>query len=86
MSAAKQSAEQLALQGLLLLLVEVQNQAREADIAEVDEHTATRLGALQQIEQLVESDHARELVQLARAALETPAPAAIPASAAGLHA
>lgn len=65
MSATTKSAEQLALQGLLLLIVEAQNIVRDesAEMHEVSER----------IEQLVESPHARELVQLARGALEAPA-------------
>jgi hypothetical protein len=69
MSATQQSAERTALQGLLLLLVEVQNQAGLPDFAEVGEETTARLDAARQIEQLVNSPHASEMIQLARAAL-----------------
>lgn len=59
---ASSSAEQHALRGLLLVVVEVQNiiHANEADFP-----------TLTKIMKLVESHETAELVQLARAALET---------------
>lgn len=85
MNTTVQVAHDHALRGLMLLLVEVQNIVRETDFAEVDEHDAKRLAAFKHVEQLVESPETSNLLQLARAALETPAPAAIPAAAAGVH-
>lgn len=65
MSAATESAAQLALRGLLLLVVEVQNHVRAAGDPVM--HFA-------EIQELIDSDHSREFVQLARAALaSTPA-------------
>lgn len=74
MSTTTESAERLSLRGLLLLVVELQNQVRA-------EYTSA-----QNIRDLVESDHTREMVQLARAALgSVPAVAAIPADQASTH-
>ena len=78
MTTTHQTAERTALHGLLLLLVEAQNIARD-ESAEMHE-------IVERIENLVESAHAREMVQLARAALgAVPAPSAISAAAAGTH-
>jgi DNA polymerase-3 subunit epsilon len=69
-STTVESAERMALRGILLLFVEVQNLARQAGptVAEADPFQT-----LDAIDDLVESEPARELVQLARAALEYPA-------------
>ena len=81
MSTAK-SAEQLALRGLLLVVVEVQNLVRaEMNLAE----SLGEIDGIEQIRQVVESAPTAELVQLARAALEMPTPRAIPAAAASMH-
>lgn len=75
------SPDSTALRGLLLILVEVQNlvRAQGNDINEA--YAAT------QLRDLVESEHAHECINLARAALDTEAaPAAIPADQAGVHA
>jgi hypothetical protein len=67
MTTTVESAERMALRGILLLFVEVQNLARQAGptVAEADPFQT-----LDAIEDLVESEPARELVQLARAALD----------------
>ncbi len=57
-------AEQVALHGLLLLVVEVQNLIRNNAAVGADKTVA-------EIDDFVHSAHARELIQLARAALET---------------
>jgi len=65
------TAEQVALQGLLLILAEVQNQVRASRDAEKGERVAKLFGSFEQIEQLVEGAHAAEMIQLARAAIAT---------------
>lgn len=74
------SASQLALRGLLLLVVEVQNILCNEELDAFE-----KLG---DIEDVVETDAVRELIQLARAALAdqpTPPFKALPASVAGVH-
>lgn len=72
MSTTTESAEQMALRGLLLLVVEVQNVLADEEIDMFEK--------IEQVEDLVETDHAREYVQLARAALDNPLVAATPAA------
>jgi hypothetical protein len=69
----RETAEQVALQGLLLVVVEVQNLAREVYAAEPTEFDAKRIAGIEQILTLVDDPKTLELVQLARAALATPA-------------
>lgn len=68
MSTTKESAEALALRGLLLLVIEIQNAVTRTD----DDGAADPLHICCEVADLVESAHCRELVQLARAALEAP--------------
>jgi hypothetical protein len=69
----RETAEQVALQGLLLVVVEVQNLAREVYAAEPTEFDAKRIAGIEQILTLVDDPKTLELVQLARAALAPPA-------------
>jgi hypothetical protein len=79
----RETAEQVALQGLLLLVVEVQNQVRQITEDSTREDLFT---VLANIDAVVDSQQSTELVQLARAALDVRAtPAAIPAAVAGVH-
>ncbi len=80
MNTTTKIAHDHALRGLMLLVVEVQNIIREASPRE--EH-ATAHDLFDRIDELVQSDHAAELIQLARAALETPAPTAATAAVEG---
>ena len=68
-------AEQVALHGLLLLVVEVQNAVRgDLDYRphKLYEHISQHaIETVEALENIVDSAHARELIQLARAALET---------------
>jgi len=72
MSTTQQTAERVALQGLLLLLVEVQStlQAGRVDPEQLD---LGKVNAFHELEKLVDSAHAGEMILLARAALATPA-------------
>lgn len=73
------TGERVALQGLMMCLVEIQNLVRAT-------HVHEDLDAFEKIEELVESPQANEHIQLARSLLDAPpAPAAIPAAAAGIH-
>lgn len=76
MNTTTQIAHDHALRGLMLLLVEVQNQAREAYASEPADFDTKRIAALEQIFTLVESPETTDLLQLARVALETPVPPA----------
>jgi hypothetical protein len=91
MTTTPESAERLALRGLLLMLVEVQNVVRtDVDYRpfKLFEHIGNHsIASVDKLLELVDSDHAREMVQLARAVLgSVPAPSAIPADEAGVHA
>jgi translation elongation factor EF-Ts len=85
-----ESPERHALRGLLLAVVEVQNKVAlmNAELGEVTDFAQADKAyqdAAKAIREHVLSDHVREYVQLARAALDTPAPRAIPAEEAGVH-
>lgn len=67
MTATRQSAEALALRGLLLRLVEVESALAALRAGENDGNEF-----VDRVVDLIESPDHRELVQLARAALETP--------------
>jgi hypothetical protein len=74
------TGERVALQGLLLLVQEITNHAVTPD--------ATPDTKLDEINELLDSAHAREHIQLARSLLDAEqasTPAAIPAAAAGIH-
>lgn len=63
------TAEQVALQGLLLIVAEIQNEVRASHVGQLGEIVGPWLRSLEQIEQLVEGAHTAEMVQLARAAI-----------------
>lgn len=64
----QESAELMALRGLLLLVVEVQNIVRQVNHKTTAEDYALALG---RVAHIVDGAHAAELVQLAKAALQT---------------
>ncbi len=70
MTNTKDSAEALALRGLLLLVVEIGNIVQRA----ATDDSFSNDEAVEQIYDLAESAGTRDLVQLARAALESKAP------------